>query len=121
MNRASTGPAAPVPLCRPRAITRASSKGRISSGIGREILDVREDRSEHILNDRLAAPIHGAVWHSFGLVPLDVGLQRRENCVDVSAPERVIDGAPQSDVCLTHSFLQSPRGREASSSARRIP
>jgi hypothetical protein len=84
-------------------MTRVSFSARISSGLAVKPFDVSEDRTEHIRDDLLAAVVNASIRHPLGLVPLDVGLHRREHRIDVAAGERVIDAAYELDVCLTHS------------------
>src|SRR4051794_18808573 len=78
-------------------------------GLRRESFDVREDWTEHVLDNRLAAPVDATVGHSLGLVPLDVRLHRGEDGVDVAAVKGVIHTADQLHVCLTHSPSNRPR------------
>jgi hypothetical protein len=88
-------------------------------GIGRESFHVRDDGLEHVLGDRLHAPVDATVRHPFALVPFDVGLHRREDRIDVAAPEGVIDALHHRHVCLTHS-PSDPRSPRAPSSLARV-
>jgi hypothetical protein len=42
--------------------------------VGSERLDIGENRTEHVRNDRVASVVHASVRHARGLVPLDIRL-----------------------------------------------